>query len=445
MPKKIALLGLALALLLTACVSLAGDVTPPPNYKPPTPIPPTPTAAAAAASVAVETPVVIAPTPVAATVTAGATPAPFKVNVTGKVTLSSGAPLPADLKVTLRGYDNMSLSWSATANLEADGSYRFSDVEVVSGRTFLATVEYQKVPFDSDPLHAADLAAGREASLPITVSEVTDDTSALGVQRMHIFLDFSADSSLQVAELMIIYNPGDKAVAAASAEKPALTFDLPAGAENLAFENGVLGDGRYVQTVSGFGTLDPIRPNEQLQVLFGYDMAYTGSQTLSIPINLPVESVVVMIPSDGVTLQSGQLRSVGEREVQGATIQLFSASSLAAGTKLDLNLSGQPVDSANAGASSGVLKTNEVIIGAGVLGVVLILAGVWLYRNRHEESGDQAETAPEDADEIDDNPDAILDAIVALDDLYQAGQLAEAPYQKRRAELKARYKALQGG
>jgi hypothetical protein len=38
-----------------------------------------------------------------------------------------------------------------------------------------------------------------------------------------------------------------------------------------------------------------------------------------------------------------------------------------------------------------------------------------------------------------------LDAIVALDDLYQAGELPETAYQQRRADLKERLRKIREG
>jgi hypothetical protein len=42
----------------------------------------------------------------------------------------------------------------------------------------------------------------------------------------------------------------------------------------------------------------------------------------------------------------------------------------------------------------------------------------------------------------DESSDAILDAILALDDLHASGKLADAAYQQRRAELKTRLSAV---
>ena len=110
---------------------------------------------------------------------------------------------------------------------------------------------------------------------------------------------------------------------------------LPQGASALSFQDGQLGDGRYVQTDKGFGDTTPIQAKDSLQVLFGYQMVYTGKQSVSIPLTLPVESTVVMVPSGGVTVESTQLRPAGERNVDGTNIQLFTASSLAAGSTLE--------------------------------------------------------------------------------------------------------------
>ena len=73
-------------------------------------------------------------------------------------------------------------------------------------------------------------------------------------------------------------------------------------------------------------------------------------------------------------------------------------------------------------------------MGAGALGIALILAGAWMYlrdRNRAQEAnGEQDE-----ADEFEASDD-VIDAIIALDDLHRAKKISDQGYQKRRAELK---------
>ena len=107
---------------------------------------------------------------------------------------------------------------------------------------------------------------------------------------------------------------------------------------------------------------------------------------------------------------------------------MFTASGMAAGSTLEMNLSGRISSAATIqpGSSTGLL------IGGGVLGLVLIGAGIWLWRQKKqgEVEGELESVTGEETSE------SIMDAIIALDDRYQAGELSEEAYQARRAELK---------
>ena len=72
------------------------------------------------------------------------------------------------------------------------------------------------------------------------------------------------------------------------------------------------------------------------------------------------------------------------------------------------------------------------MIGIGAFGVALILAGVWMFwRDRKREE----EVDEEEDDEFED-PESLMDAIIALDDLHRAGKIPDEAYQQRRSELK---------
>ena len=60
--------------------------------------------------------------------------------------------------------------------------------------------------------------------------------------------------------------------------------------------------------------------------------------------------------------------------------------------------------------------------------------------HRHPELGFQEV----DTGDLPDDPDTLMDAIIALDDLYKAGELPEAAYQQRRAELKEKLNQVVG-
>ena len=75
---------------------------------------------------------------------------------------------------------------------------------------------------------------------------------------------------------------------------------------------------------------------------------------------------------------------------------------------------------------------NTLLIGAGLLGLALIVAGGWMYL-RDRKQGEETE---EEEDHEFDSSEDVLDAIVALDDLHRAGKISDEAYQKRRTELK---------
>ena len=135
---------------------------------------------------------------------------------------------------------------------------------------------------------------------------------------------------------------------------------------------------------------------------------------------------------------------MGTRDVQGSAYHMYTSDLVPAGTELAIDISGRP----RTGGVGLVLGANtNLVIGAFALGFALILAGGWLYmRTRNgkppEDDQDMDEEIFMDGDEED--VDTLLDAILALDDQYKAGELPEEAYLKRRAELKAQIKEKMG-
>jgi hypothetical protein len=369
-----------------------------------------------------------------------------KVNINGKVTYTAGGAMPSNLKATLISYDNMAQVGTASAAVNSDGTFSFPNVDIVSGRVWMAQVMYNSIPFSSQPLHDTDIKSGQDASLAVTISESSTDATVLSAQRLHVFFDFSVAGTLQVAELFIVQNNTNKAVVSADTTHPALQFDLPAGATNLSFQDGSIGDGRYVQTATGFGDNQAVPPQGSAQVLFAYEMPYTNNTaSVSVPIPMAVDSAVVLVPAAGVTVTGSQISPSGTQNVQGSgTIATFSASNLARGSKLDLIVSGAPSAAAATGTTTDTSSPVALIIGIAVFGLALAGGGFWLFRQRRAQAwAAEGRTTYEPAEPAE-SAESILDAIVALDDLYQAGELPEEAYKERRAELKTRLKELRG-
>jgi hypothetical protein len=111
-----------------------------------------------------------------------------------------------------------------------------------------------------------------------------------------------------------------------------------------------------------------------------------------------------------------------------------------AGSDLAIEISGR---STARGPMVSLGSNSDLTIGLLAFGVMLIAAGGWLYlRSRNGKAERQEQVFEEDAPAIEgsQNVDTLLDAILALDDQYKAGEIPRDAYLKRREELKASIK-----
>jgi hypothetical protein len=247
-----------------------------------------------------------------------------------------------------------------------------------------------------------------------------------------------------VVEFYIISNSGSETVVSPEPGGPVIEFELPEGAENLEFQDGALGE-RYLTTESGFADTTQVRPGSgEYQVLFAFDLPYERKLDISQPVNLPVSDVVVLFPDGGVRLKSEDLKDDGTREVEGAVYHVYSGSGIQAGSTLNLALSGRP-DGGNF-LTDLAGDRNNLVFGLGALGLVLVVAGVLFYRRSQNRVDVMEDSGVEENEEeaAVETPESLMDAILALDDLYQDGQLPEEAYHRRRAELKERLRKLEG-
>jgi hypothetical protein len=367
--------------------------------------------------------------------------------ITGLVVNGTGGAFPPGLNVTLYVVDapqgNMHLVYTQTASIAEDGSYIFPQVGMVIGRSFGVFVDYEGATYGSQIATFETITSTTAFSLPVTIYDSTTDASALAVEQLHVFFEFPQPGTINVSELFIISNASNRTVLAREKGGIVMSFPLPAGAVDLQFQDSFLGE-RYVATSNGFGDTSPVYPGTS-QILLAFTLPYDRKLDFVQPVDLKVNSMGVMF------------QDAGARQIQGGTYQTYTGGALNAGSQIALTLSG----ALKLGDASATPKSNSklsLVIGLGAFGVVLILAGVWLSRRGRAGSEEQPELEAAEADESqpaatiqpgdesqpapEDDADALMDDIIALDDGYQAGELPEEAYRQRRAELKEKLKKL---
>lgn len=374
--------------------------------------------------------------------TGGSTPAPTpaaqqtngKGRITGRVSNGSGGDVPTNLVITLEGYDDFEQVITATTALKSDNTFSFENIDMQAGRVFVAYTEYSGATYASDVAVATSPSVTLD--LPILIYDTTTDPSVIKCDRLHLFFDILDENTLRVVQLYIMSNISNKTLVAEQAGQPTVRFKLPVGSSNLQFQDSVLGE-RYIATPDGFGDTASIRPGSgNYQVLFSFTMPYNRKLDLVQPISIPIDAMVVLVPEGGLKVRSTLLRDDGKRDAEGTIYHLYSGGNLSVGEELRITISGQPGAS---GFSLSGGSRESIMVGLVVFGLAFIFAGIWFYRHTRlvelEEEEEMALSAPE-------SEEAIIDAIIALDDLYQSGGLAEEAYQARRTELKEKLKAL---
>ena len=368
--------------------------------------------------------------------------------ISGSIENKTGTSLPSDLVVTLHGFDHSSADPSAgpqealtqTGTVNADGTYTLENIEMPEGRIFVVDAAYSGVSLQSE---LGVLEAGQTALTlaPITLYELTDDTSQLVIDQLHMFVQSSADKGYEVIAVYTFRNAADKIVTVNMTDKQEIPFlKFLSGAEALGYEASQ-DSAAFISTNEGFA----MAPSETPYGILAFSsVAVEKETTLTQELVIPATAIRIFVP-DGMEAKGDKLTADSSQDVSGTTYQSYVANDFKAGDTLTFTLTGTPkvTDTTGTGTPS-TSKNNTLLIGAGGLGLALILAGAWMYyRDRKRSQADDLEEDEDDEEEEEfESSEEVMDAIIALDDLHRAKKITEEAYQKRRAELKEILKGM---
>jgi len=365
--------------------------------------------------------------------------------VSGSIENKTGANLPSDLVITLRGFDHGSTDPSAgpeeilteIGTLNSDGTYTFENIELPEGRIFLVDVDYSGISLRSE---FSIVEAGQSALTisPLVLYGTTADISALVIDQLHLFVQISGEDKYEILALYTFRNPGESVITvgltAQQQEIPFLKFVQ--GSEGLGYE-AVQDSAPFISMNEGFA----MAPNELPYGILAFSsVAKEKETTITQELTLPATTVRIFVP-DGMEAQGDNLTVEGAQDVQGTAYQSYVAKEFKAGDKLIFKVSGTPKTAEATDTGAVTSSNNTLLIVVGALGIGLILVGAWMYyRDRKRTQADEDE---EDAEEEEfESSEEVMDAILALDDLHRAKKISEDAYQKRRAELKEFLKGL---
>lgn len=315
---------------------------------------------------------------------------------------TSGQPGPADVPLMLHTYQGRQMAGMLDGKTGPDGTFVFENVESTPGLTFEVMASVGQTTYFSQ--RTTPNPDSTTLELPVTVYESTPDTSQIRVQQMEILVEFFSPTLVEVAEVYLIDNTGDRTVEGGvpleNGQTAALEFTLPANAENLSFERGELGQ-RFFKTEAGFADSFGVPPGEGSSfVVARYYLPYSDGLTLERTMSYPTGKMDVVIPQAGVQTGSSGLNDNGIETLRDERkAQIYSADALDAGYPFSIELTGKPqlnvvsatpqfvADSGAAAPQAGrpvqsAASSWPVVLGlaAVVIGVALVGGGVWWLR-----------------------------------------------------------------
>ena len=348
--------------------------------------------------------------------------------INGSIENRTNLELPSELKVTLRAYEHGADPstgpqevFSQETMVDTTGSFVFENIEMPVNRIFVAELTFDGVDLQSG--FAIVNEGDTQLTLPpIVLYTKTEDTSALIVDEAQVIFEYGTDL-VQVFNVYSFRNPGDEIILVKFNENGEIPFmKPPKGSSGFGYEP-MQSSEPFQQIENGFA----IPPSEGTYGLVAFASLPKARQfDYSQEFVLPLARLTVFSP-EGVTIQNDRLTDLGLQAIQNFNYQVYEMSNVTSGETLNLAVSGTPKEAVATSTSNQKLLT-----GAGVIGIVLILAGAWMYlRNRDED----AMHKDDESNEFESSED-VIDAIIALDDLSRARKISEEAYQKRRAELK---------
>lgn len=370
--------------------------------------------------------------------------------ITGSATQGTPAGTPvAGLTATLEAYAGFTPLTAFTTTINAAGVYTFTNLATDPGINYLVSVSAKGIRYSSAILNfTADSAP---LASQVMVYETTDDPSGLAISRLHWIVD-TQPGAVMVGEVFSFGNQADRTYTGqpvAEVDAPVtVAMTVPPGAQEITFENGVIGE-RFRQVGELVYDTTPVLPGaDSRQIIMRYLLPHEGkelefSQTFQYPVG-QMTLLIAELPQLEVEIPGFSLAS--RETFQNQTYQLWSPDGdppqnitvrmtglLAEGDVDPRTLPGSTgaVDGAPAAATVVTLLEPWTIWVLSAL--VIVGAGAGIFWTRRRLGGGASGPVTWQQERA-----ALVAQIATLDDRHALHEIDDATWQRERAQLKAR-------
>jgi len=343
--------------------------------------------------------------------------------VTGTVTLATeSTALPEYLTATLYVFDMDMKEQSFETTVNSDGTYQFSNVTIDDQHSYYVSVPYGDGFFNSDFLRGSPETSNM--ILNVTLYDVTDDSSVLQLTSVLTQVDLLSDNTLRIWQMYNWVNNSDKLFSTVSASGQQLSVHIPVpNGASLADSNDMT---RFIYDSENGYVYDsyPLLPNQEHSFYLQYTAPFSGEWELNQQFDYELTGVYQVYADEAIfDLEANGWAATQTQEFQGVVYRGLGTVGNAASLAITISSKGVSVNFDK--QTMGMILT--------VFGIVFIGIAALLFVK-----GSPVSKPLNSEKQIQD----LMEGIVELDSMYQAGSISEEKYKKRRKILKAQLTTL---
>ena len=237
-----------------------------------------------------------------------------------------------------------------TVVTDAAGRFEFAGLGVAPADLYQPAVTFGGVEYIGPVMlatgNANAAAAGQIAvgAAGIQVFDVTHDPASIRLIRSNLILAQVnvAAGEVSLIQTVIVSNDGPQTYVAQPVTASPVRIAPPVGAVGVAPLTGVRREDMVVTGDGGLVPATPFPPGET-PLTMGYTLAYAGPRlAVTLPILQPIGQLRVLVPAQGVQVESDDLRPFGVTTLSGNSFTAVGATDLLPGTPVRFTLLGLP-------------------------------------------------------------------------------------------------------
>ncbi len=340
--------------------------------------------------------------------------------IKGQVMNETDEDVPEEMELTLTSYLGDRAMEERKSKTDDKGQFEFSNLPW--DRSYTISLNYKGAEYTTDKMVFYPEENTKTLELPIY--EPTESNQHISVNADHMIIQLS-EGQISIAEIVVFHNGSKQIYIGSETEngvRETLRFDLPEGAENIQFMDGLAPES-VIRTEGGFVDTTSFGPGIR-RVIYAYQLPFKSSKNMiEKRIIYPTGGFVLLVSDTGVDIKVDGLGGSERVNINNERFIRWTGSGLQPGSEIKIEL-GQSV------LSEDFLKWVA-------FGVVLLLVGVGvLYSFRVKRNPFLPKDAALNKEDLSREREKLILEIAELDDRFEAGEIAEGEYRNIRSDKK---------